>query len=558
MATMTGAQINDRYGEELKARGSEAVEKLLKSEAERVPLVDHCMQIISESCKQISYAKICVEIDTSSALPDSFDLTLPFGAVFNIRVWYPWRLLRCESCKVFGRKTCQSKAIPMNSKPQVWVVKPTHVAPIVAGVLSPIVNDVVGVAASASPVFISIVAGRAVERIPTVVDIKKKAGIDGAASLKNLDSGEDKPDSGVEPITLPIDEEFADGLNQELILQVSPSKRREGSHCAQLGANLATKLTTMLHAFDPYIDGNTLLTLATVANQLVRQGHINPGLQYAKRLTKMGVEVTYATAFSALNRMTKSAATPPGLTFFGFSDGHDGGWDMDNVDHQMEELKRRGSEAVAKLIISQAEKGKPFMHVVYTTLIPWAGQVAHDLHVPSTFLWIQPATILDIYYYYLNGYGDSIGKNMNDPSWSVELPGLPPVTGSDLPSVLLASNTYNFALPLLKQHFDMLDAQNNPKVLVNSFDALESEALRAIEKLNLVAIGPLIPSAFLGGKDPHFLASDMQLETCIWTIKTPHDGVREMDEVVYLIDRGRSSDKNLKTFVDEVKANKVE
>ncbi|XP_058200944.1 crocetin glucosyltransferase, chloroplastic-like [Rhododendron vialii] len=232
------------------------------------------------------------------------------------------------------------------------------------------------------------------------------------------------------------------------------------------------------------------------------QGHINPGLQFAKRLVKMGVEVTYATAFSALNRMTKSSTTPPDLTFFGFSDGHDSGWEMDNVDHQMEELKRRGSEAVAKLITSQAEKGKPFMHVVYTTLIPWAGQVAHDLHVPSTFLWIQPATILDIYYYYLNGYGDSIGKNKNDPSWSVELPGLPPVTGSELPSVLLASNTYNFALPLLKQHFDILDAQNNPKVLVNSFDALESGALRAIEKLNLVAIGPLIPSAFLGGKDP--------------------------------------------------------
>ncbi|XP_058200947.1 crocetin glucosyltransferase, chloroplastic-like [Rhododendron vialii] len=231
------------------------------------------------------------------------------------------------------------------------------------------------------------------------------------------------------------------------------------------------------------------------------QGHINPGLQFAKRLVKMGVEVTYATAFSALNRMTKSATTPPGLTFIGFPNGHDG-WEMDNMDHQMEELKRRGSEAVAKLITSQAEKGKPFMHVVYTTLVPWAGQVAHDLHVPSTFLWIQPATILDIYYYYLNGYGDSIGKNMNDPSWSVELPGLPPVTGSDLPSFLLASNTYNFALPLLKQHFDMIDAQNNPKVFVNSFDALESGALRAIEKLNLVAIGPLIPSAFLGGKDP--------------------------------------------------------
>ncbi|KAH7859031.1 hypothetical protein Vadar_030675 [Vaccinium darrowii] len=231
------------------------------------------------------------------------------------------------------------------------------------------------------------------------------------------------------------------------------------------------------------------------------QGQINPGLQFAKRLVKMGVDVTYAMAFSALNRMTKNVPTPPGLTFFGYSDGNDGGPVMDGLDRYMEDLKSHGSEAVANLITSQAERGQPFTHVVYTTLIPWAGQVAHDLHVPCTFLWFQPATILDIFYYYFNGYGDSIGNNMNDPSRSVELPGLPPLTGGDLPSFLLASNTYNFALPLLKGQFDLLDAQKNPKVLVNSFDALESGALRAIEKLNLVAVGPLIPSAFLDGKD---------------------------------------------------------
>ncbi|KAI8568161.1 hypothetical protein RHMOL_Rhmol02G0175900 [Rhododendron molle] len=108
----------------------------------------------------------------------------------------------------------------------VWVVKPTHVAPIVAEVLSPIVNDVVGVAASPSPVSVSVAAEGAIKRIPTVVDIKKKAGIDGAASLKKLDSDDDKPDLGAKPITLPTEEEFADGLNQELILQVSPPKKK--------------------------------------------------------------------------------------------------------------------------------------------------------------------------------------------------------------------------------------------------------------------------------------------------------------------------------------------
>ncbi|KAF7151549.1 hypothetical protein RHSIM_Rhsim02G0067100 [Rhododendron simsii] len=235
------------------------------------------------------------------------------------------------------------------------------------------------------------------------------------------------------------------------------------------------------------------------------QGHINPSLQFAKRLVKMGVRVTFLTAFSVVNRITKSAdAAPQGVTFLGFSDGYDDGFraGMD-FEVYMADLRRRGSEAVATAITSSADNGKPIGHVVYTTLLPWVSQATRDLHVPSTFLWIQPATILDIFYYSFYGYGDLLNESkISDPSWSIELPGLPRLTGRDLPSFLLAPNAYKFALPLFKEHIDTLDEETNPKILVNSFDALESEALRAIKKLNFVAIGPLIPSAFLDGKDP--------------------------------------------------------
>ncbi|KAL0298227.1 UNVERIFIED_CONTAM: Crocetin glucosyltransferase, chloroplastic [Sesamum angustifolium] len=41
----------------------------------------------------------------------------------------------------------------------------------------------------------------------------------------------------------------------------------------------------------------------------------------------------------------------------------------------------------------------------------------------------------------------------------------------------------------------------NEAVLVNTFDSLESDALKAIDKYELIGVGPLIPSAFLDGKD---------------------------------------------------------
>ncbi|KAL6970915.1 Hexosyltransferase [Sarracenia purpurea var. burkii] len=233
------------------------------------------------------------------------------------------------------------------------------------------------------------------------------------------------------------------------------------------------------------------------------QGHINPSLQFAKRLVKMGVEVTFLTAFSALNRMNK-ANTPQGLTMVGFSDGYDDGRKLnDDYDRYMSDLERHNSKAVADLLSFSTAEGKPFIRVVYTGFLPWVGRVARTFHTPSTFLWIQPATILDIYFYYFNGYSDIISNSANDPFSSINLPGLPLLISRDLPSFLLHSNSYNFAIPIFKEHFKILEEEEeNPKILVNSFDDLEPEALRAIKKFNLIAIGPLIPSAFLDGNDP--------------------------------------------------------
>jgi anthocyanidin 3-O-glucoside 5-O-glucosyltransferase len=111
--------------------------------------------------------------------------------------------------------------------------------------------------------------------------------------------------------------------------------------------------------------------------------------------------------------------------------------------------------------------------------------------------------VFDIYYYYFNGYEEVIAENYNDPSWSIELPGLPLLHASDLPS-FMAPTTYNATvLPIFKELMQTLDdSETTPKILVNTFSAIEPEALKAIEKYDLISIGPLIPSAFLDGRDP--------------------------------------------------------
>lgn len=238
------------------------------------------------------------------------------------------------------------------------------------------------------------------------------------------------------------------------------------------------------------------------------QGHINPALEFAKRLLGGGANVTFATSVSA-RRCFDKASIPEGLAFAAFSDGYDDGFKPADGDVQtyLSKFRQSGVQTVAELLEKSVAEGNHVTCLVYTLLIPWAAEVARDCHVPSALLWIQPAALFDIYYYYFNGHKDVVDECENDPSWSLELPGFPVIlTARDLPSFLLPSTPYpyNFGLPMFQVQIEALGKMDNPKVLVNTFDALESAALRSIdnERLELIPIGPLLPAAFLDGRDP--------------------------------------------------------
>ncbi|GLT80570.1 hypothetical protein SLA2020_520030 [Shorea laevis] len=227
-------------------------------------------------------------------------------------------------------------------------------------------------------------------------------------------------------------------------------------------------------------------------------GHINPTVQLAKRLANLGVRVTYMTTVSTINPMSTGWAIE-GISFAGFSDRNVKG----NIDEIIYELERCGSQAFREFVAGRIKEGTGFTHIIYSLLFPWVATVAREFQIPITFLWVQAASMLNIYYQcYRTDYGDFISKNIDDPSISVELPRLTPLKSVDLPSFLPPSNRYQSAIPTIRRDVQMLNEETKPKVLVNTFDALEAEALKAIQNYNMVGIDPLIPSAFLDGKNP--------------------------------------------------------
>ncbi|XP_052208212.1 UDP-glycosyltransferase 75C1-like [Diospyros lotus] len=237
------------------------------------------------------------------------------------------------------------------------------------------------------------------------------------------------------------------------------------------------------------------------------QGSINPSLQFAINLAKMGVKVTVLGSLFAHRCMSEACSSADGLKLRAFSDGYDDGFKPSDGDHErfFSQLETCGSEALAEVIAASAAAGSPVTALVYTMGMSWAVKVADSFRIPSVVLWIQPATVLGIYFYFFHGHG-AIRELGNDPSSSVQLPGLPKLSHRDLPTLLdpssLDSATFiSFALQRFKEQIEALDADPNTKILVNTFDRLESEALRAVQGLNLVPIGPLIPSSFLRGRE---------------------------------------------------------
>nr|GEW46836.1 crocetin glucosyltransferase, chloroplastic-like [Tanacetum cinerariifolium] len=186
----------------------------------------------------------------------------------------------------------------------------------------------------------------------------------------------------------------------------------------------------------------------------------------------MGADVTFVSNFTRVKNIMDKQTTHPNVTFAAFPDGHDtndnnGQQPTKTFQQLTSEFESRGTCAIADIISSAAAKGQPFDNVVYGILVPWAAKVAIAHGVKHTLLWCQPAVI--------------------------NLPGLPPLTNADLPSFFWPSSAkeLDLFLQFVKDHVDLLKVA--PRILVNTFEQLELEAIQSIKKLDIIPIGPLIP-----------------------------------------------------------------
>ncbi|TVU11248.1 hypothetical protein EJB05_44821, partial [Eragrostis curvula] len=232
-------------------------------------------------------------------------------------------------------------------------------------------------------------------------------------------------------------------------------------------------------------------------------GHINPVQRLAARVlaANPGARVTFSTAVSG-HRAPAHIPVPRaaqrgdgGVLHAPYSDGYDDGFDPSAHDARLYRARTRDADR-ASLAAVVARLRPTVTRVAYTFLVAWALDVARDAGVPAALYWIQPATVFAVYHRVLHGggHGDALAAACAGGG-SVELPGLPALTADALPSIVSAASPehpMHGAFQSFRDLFVDLD-ENRPRVLVNTFEALEPEALRAVPELEVVAVGPAVP-----------------------------------------------------------------
>ncbi|KAL4639209.1 hypothetical protein ACB092_03G201100 [Castanea dentata] len=223
------------------------------------------------------------------------------------------------------------------------------------------------------------------------------------------------------------------------------------------------------------------------------QGHINPLLQFAKRLASKGVKATIATTRYTLKSIcTANVGVEP------ISDGFDenGFAQAKNVDFFLKSFKANGSRTLSELIQKFQDSGSPVSCVVYDSFLPWALDVAKQHGIYGAPFFTNSATVTHIFCLIHHG---KLSLPLKLETTPLLIPGLPPLNFPDLPSFLKLPESYPAYLAMKLSQFSNLDMAD--WIFSNTFEELEAEEARSISKLwPAKLIGPMVPAAYLDGR----------------------------------------------------------
>ena len=199
------------------------------------------------------------------------------------------------------------------------------------------------------------------------------------------------------------------------------------------------------------------------------QGHINPMLQFSKRLASKGLRVTFVTTSSISESMQlMQAGASHSINFENISEGSDESDFWENIDASLKRFQLIVSQSLAKLIEKHNSSKYPPKILVYDSIIPWALNIARQLGIDGAPFFTQSCAVNSIYYHAHHG-----GVRMPLEGPSISLPSMPSLGIDDLPSFLCDNGSDTALLSLVLNQFSNFQEVN--WLFCNTFDKLEYE-----------------------------------------------------------------------------------
>uniref|UniRef100_A0A0E0ETW7 Glycosyltransferase n=1 Tax=Oryza meridionalis TaxID=40149 RepID=A0A0E0ETW7_9ORYZ len=258
------------------------------------------------------------------------------------------------------------------------------------------------------------------------------------------------------------------------------------------------------------------------------QGHVNPLLQFGKRLAAhRRVRCTLAVTRSLLNSCCRAPPSPDaaaGVHVATYSDGCDArGYDeLGDEGAYLSRLECAGSATLDELLRGESGEGRPVRAVVYDAFLPWAAPVARR-HGASCAAFFTQACAVNVAY--AHAWAGRVELPLPTSAPAPPLPGVPPeLEPADFPTFLTAPAAGRSAyLDLLLRQCQGLEVADH--VLVNSFHELQPKVLKLSvrstwQEAEYMAatwgaktVGPTVPSAYLDGRLPGDASYGFDLHT---------------------------------------------
>ncbi|KAJ0705764.1 hypothetical protein HanOQP8_Chr09g0306001 [Helianthus annuus] len=199
------------------------------------------------------------------------------------------------------------------------------------------------------------------------------------------------------------------------------------------------------------------------------QGHINPIIQFGKRLLSKGVKTTLVTTIYILNTKLPHKENTTSIKIEAILDGFDEGGSASagSSETYLKTFKEVGSKSLADLIKKLQSEGNTVDAIIYDSFMTWALDVAMEFGIDGGSFLTQACSVNSIYYHVYKGL---ISLPLGAP---VSVPGLPLLESWETPSFVHNYGPYPGWSEIVFNQFANIDQAR--WVFTNSFYQLEDK-----------------------------------------------------------------------------------